>query len=731
MNFKESANEYIDIDLQKYWLVLKRRWIPATVIFASIVGFSTLHALSLDEIYKAEAKLLIKVDRSGKLAGFESNTGDISSLTNESNPLYTEAEILRSRHIVEKTIEELDLKNEWGKPLRYGALADAISIIPVTGTDILAVTYNSTDPERAALVVNKIVEIYVENNSLSNRFETRSAREFITKQLPEVKASVSKAEANLREFKNKNRIASLREETTANVNSISDIGNQIERVKAELENIDARYNRLATQLNMSWQEASAISALSQSLAVQKVLEQLQDVKVTLARKRNALSDNAPQIISLKEEEADLTALLDRQIAQTLGSDRQALAGKINILDLGELKQNQIAEFANLGLEREGLNRELLALKNTYESYKQKSDSLPKLQQQERELESQVEAAQSSYTNLLGRLQETRIAEQQNIGNVRVIFEANVPENSIGPKKSVIIGMAGVAGTLLGVAAAFLLDLKDKSVKSTKEIKQILPYPLSGVIPDFNQIDPQHKQLLLPDEANLNLPKFVVETASMLPVREAYHNIQLSLKLFNNDAKNKVIVVTSALSEEGKSSVSANLALTQAQCGKKVLLIDGDLRRPSQHTLWEVPNDVGFANVVELEAEWSDVLHRVMPNLDLITSGKNRKHPISLLNSSFIEAFIIGVKGYYDCIIIDSPPLVGLADSKILSKFADGLLFVVRPGQANYKSLTAARGVLLESECKVLGVVANAVDLNKDPYSSEYFTADKKYLEAGV
>lgn len=165
--------------------------------------------------------------------------------------------------------------------------------------------------------------------------------------------------------------------------------------------------------------------------------------------------------------------------------------------------------------------------------------------------------------------------------------------------------------------------------------------------------------------------------------------------------------------------------------KKVLLIDGDLRRPTQHALWEVSNNLGFANVVDLESEWSDVLHRVMPNLDLMTSGKTRKHPISLLNSSFIEAFIISISGYYDCIIIDSPPLVGLADSKILSKFADGLLFIVRPGKANYKSLMAAKGILSESECKVMGVVANAVNRHKDPYSLEYFTADKKYLEASV
>jgi succinoglycan biosynthesis transport protein ExoP len=731
MNSQEHANEYIDINFQKYWLVLKRRLIPATAIFVSLVGFSIVYAMSLDKIYQADAKLLIKVDGSGKLTGLENNTGEITGLTTESNPLYTEVEILRSRHIIEKVVQELELKDDLGKPLKYQTIVDALKVIPITGTDILEVSYESTDPELATSIVNKVIDIYVTNNSSSNRSETKSAREFIAKQLPEVKIGVAKAEANLRKFKNQNQIASLTEETTANINSISDVGNQIDKVKAEFKNIEARYNTLELQLNMSWAEASAVSALSQSLAVQKVLEQLQNVKVTLAQKRNFLSDSAPQIVALKEEEADLTALLDVQIAQTLGTEEQTLAKKINILNLGDLKQEQIAEFANLGLQKEGLNKELVALENTYKTYRQKSDSLPILQQQERELENQVEAAQSSYRTLLGRLQETRINEQQNIGNVRVIFEAKVPEEAIGPKKTLIVGTAGVLGGLLSIATAFLLDIRDKTIKNTQEIKQILPYPLSGVIPDYNQIPAEQKQLLLPNGPESSLPKFAVSSTVLLPVREAYHNIQLNLKLFNNQVENKIIIVTSALSEEGKSSVAAHLALAQAQCGKKVLLIDADLRHPSQHIFWEVSNDIGLTNIVDLDIEWFDILHNITPNLDLITSGKTQKHPMSLLNSSFMRTFGVNISNFYDCIIIDTPPLVGLADTKILSNLADGLLFVVRPGQANYKSLMAAKELLSDMDCKVLGVVANAVDLSKDPYGFEYFYADRKYLKAGL
>ena len=592
------------------------------------------------------------------------------------------------------------------------------------GTDLLEVTYTDTDPEFAALVVNKAIELYQKDRTLNNRSETASARAFIDRQLPEVEATVKEAEANLRNFKNRHRIANLEQETTANINSLSTVADRMDEVEAELEGINARYARLNNQLNMTWQEASAVSALSQSMAVQRVLEQLQEVKVVLAQKQNYLSDNAPQVISLKEEEAKLSALLDQQIASTLGSEQQKLIAKVNIFSLGELKQAQIAEFADLGLQKEGLDRELATLENTYNSYKQKSDALPGLEEQQRELERRLEAAQSTYQTLLDKLQETRIAEEQNLGNVRVVNDAVVPEEEIGPSKKVIVAGGGIVGGFLAVATAFLLDIRDRTVKNVREIKIMLPYPFAGIVPDLNKLD---KQLLLP-ERSTNLPEIAANNISIPCIREAYHNIQLSLELLDEETSNKVIVVTSSSSAEGKSSVSANLAVAQAQCGKKVLLLDGDLRRPTQHKLWNVPNEIGLADVLQQDTVWFDNLHHVIPNLDLMTSGTVAKNPISLLNSLLMRELLASSSSYYDCIIIDTPPLVGLADSKILSKLADGLLFVVRPKVANYGSVVAA-GEILAKDFNVLGVVANSVNIDKDSYEYGYYYADRKYLSS--
>ena len=725
-----DSNIYLDeyIDFQKYWLVLKRRWIPATATFVGIVTLALIKSLSMPKIYEAEAEILIKVDQTAQLTGIENAAGEIKGLTTNSDPLTTEAEILQSRPIVEKLIEELDLRNDEGELWRHQDIS--LEVKPITGTDLLQITFTNKDPEIAALVVNKAIEVYIEDDKSNNSAEAAAATEFISEQLPQIEAHVRKAEANLRRFKNQNRIASLEEETTANIDSLSNITNQIDQVEAELEEINARYDSLRFQLGMSWQEAAAVSSLSESLAVQRSLEQLQTVKVELAQKRNLLSDLAPQIIALKEEEADLTALLDRQIAQTLGKEQQNLVKKVDLLSLGAIKGSQIAEFANLGLQKEGLEKKLVTLKKTYESYKQKSESLPSLQEQQKELERRVEAAQSTYQTLLGKLQETQIAQQQNIGNVRVVSYAVVPEKSIGPSKKLIVGGAGVVGALLGIAVAFLLDIRDRTIKNTQEIEEMLAYPLQGIVPDhpdYKEITTR-KQLLLPDSLTLDSPKLAASKTPVLPSMEAYHNIQVNLQLLDQEAAHKVIVVTSTVAGEGKSTVSANLAMAKAQSGQKVLLVDGDLRRPTQHHLWEVSNEVGLTNVLKGEAPWYDILDQTMPKLDVMTSGLRAEHPIFLLDSQPMEEFIASVSIDYDYVIFDAPPLVGLADTKILSKLADGLLFVVRPGVANYASVTAAKKLLATSDFNVLGVIANGVDFDKEAYSYSYYYPDKNYLE---
>ncbi|MGL4884261.1 MAG: CpsD/CapB family tyrosine-protein kinase, partial [Waterburya sp.] len=220
---------------------------------------------------------------------------------------------------------------------------------------------------------------------------------------------------------------------------------------------------------------------------------------------------------------------------------------------------------------------------------------------------------------------------------------------------------------------------------------------------------------------------VTTDASMIPLKEAYQNIQINLKLLDASGKTQAIAVTSSVPQEGKSSVSANLAVARAQCGQRILLVDADMRRPTQHHIWEIANQVGLSNVLKHEVKWEDAVQNVMPNLDIITSGSVPEHPVSLLDSPFMKTFLDHVSQYYDQIVFDTPPLIGIADTKIIGNLVDGFLFVVRPGVVNYSSAAAARKTLETTGQKVLGVIVNAADMQRENsyhYNNYYYTSQE-------
>ena len=715
--------EYIDFN--RYWQVLRRRWVPATATFAGILGISLIAALTSEKVFEAEAQLQIKPDNTKEVLGINGLQGEgQKNYSDPKDPLETEAKIFKSRPVVEKLIKELDLKNDKGKTLTYKQVAKNLQVEPIMGTELLEVSYADPDPDIAVAFVDRAVDIYRNEYALFNRQEASKAKEFLESELPKAEDNVRRAEEELRQFKNRNRIPDIDGVTTSTIDSLSGVEGQVDRVEADLQDVDAQFNRLRNQLGMSWQEASAVSSLSQSASVQGVLTQLKNVKLELARKSNFLSDSAPQIISLKEEQADLTALLEQEIESTLGSDGKNLASNINILGLGELKQAQLAQYAELGLRKEGLERKLTSLRKTYAAYQRRSDNLPQLQQQQRELKRKVDAAQKTYNTLLTRAQDVGVLGNRNGDKVRLVAPAALAEDPVNPDGKIIVAAGAMMGVLFGTALAFLLDLKDNTIKNTQEVEDMFAYPLHGVVPNLS-LNPENSQLQLPGTKTANLPTQVATDVSMLPLKEAFQNIQVNLKLLDSDSEQKVIAVTSSVPQEGKSSVSANFAVARAQCGQRILLVDADMRRPTQHHIWEVSNQVGLSNILKHQIQWEECVQNVMPNLDVVPSGTVPDNPIALLDSSFMKAFIENAAKHYDQIIFDTPPIIGIADTKIIGRLVDGFLFVVRPGVADYGSASAAKKMLDTTGQKVLGVIVNGADMSREPYYyNSYYYADK-------
>jgi capsular exopolysaccharide synthesis family protein len=267
----------------------------------------------------------------------------------------------------------------------------------------------------------------------------------------------------------------------------------------------------------------------------------------------------------------------------------------------------------------------------------------------------------------------------------------------------------------------LLDLIDRSVKTIKEAKDLFGYTLLGVIPALGK---SGKTSVHVGNLDRTVPRIFARDLPQSPSNEAYQMLQANLKFLSSDKEIKAIVVTSSVPKEGKSEVSANLAATMAQVGRRVLLIDADMRHPSQHHIWELTNAVGLSNILVGEAEFTTAVQEVMPRLDVLSSGVIPPNPVALLDSKRMASLIETFSKNYDFVIVDTPPLLGIADAPILGKMADGILLVVRPRVVDSPNAKAAKEFLTRTGQNVLGLVANDVIIKNEPDSYFYYTKEQ-------
>lgn len=708
--------EFIDADIHKLWLILKRRWLPAAGVFSCAVGLSVVAAFMPEPAYQAEGKLLLKrINETSAATGLGSQIGELDTLAQQTNPLKTEAAVLSSIPLAQQTITALNLKDADGETLLPESFLKKQKIKQIAATDVLEISYKSNDAQEAAAVVNKLMSLYVENNVLGNRAAAVEASKFITKQLPKTEARVRQAEAQLRNFKEQNQIVSLDEEVKSAVGLIEQLESQINSTQAALANANARYATLHKQVGMSADRAVATNSLNQSAGIQKVLQEYQQVEDQLATELTRLQEDHPTIVNLKLRQAALKALLQQRVA----NNNYLLQGQGADLQIGESKQKLNEELVQSEAERLGLAKQLALLSSTQQTYKQRANVFPKLEQTQRELERQLQASQSTYQSLLQKLQELKVAENQNTGNASIIEPALVPDKSSIKLPVMILGLGIILSALLSGATIVILEVRDTSVKTLKEAQELFDYTFLGTIPLLGK-----KANSRAKDTESTVPELPVRDMPRSPLSEAYRMLQANLKFLSSDKPLRVVVVTSSVPKEGKSTVSANLATAMAQLGYRVLLVDADMRRPVQHHIWKLNNITGLSDVIVGQAEFKASVRTAMKNLDVLTAGAIPPNPIALLNSQRMAGLIEHFSATYDFVIVDAPPVLVSADAVTLGKMTDGILLVARPGVLDSKAAKAACDSLERSDQNVLGLVANGVIVENE--SDSYFYFAKEY-----
>ena len=710
-SLESSSRDSLDVSLSDYFAKVKRRWKPALAIFLLTLGVTTGLSLLQKRTYQAEGKLVFKQKSAvSNLEEIGQDAGELKTILNDQTPISTQIQILESEPVLQQVIDRQKLTDVDGDPLKVKDFRRRLTADVIGGTDVVEISYKHPDPKIAANVVNTLMDVYIQEQIRGNQKDPDAAAAFIQKELPGVEAKVKNIEEQLSSFRAENNIVDLAEEKKSLVADLGTINREITVRGSELQGMQAQSGALQNQLGLNLQQAVKANQLGSYPEVQSILEQLAQTESELATETQRFNDGHPVVESLTEKKNALTQQLRNLIAVNVGEGVNVSQGLLR--NENGTKENQLEKFISFKIEELNLQQQVAALYQSQQKLLARAQDLPQLEQKDRELVRQAESAGQTYETLLNNLSRASLARSSDSGNANVIEYAAVPEKG-SSGRTVLFAMGIILGTFLANLSIILLEMQDRSIASLPEIKKKFPYQTVGIT-----------RL----ESPVYQGRIVVRDEPDSFSSEVYRMIQANLKFLTNDKPPKVILVTSSVPEEGKSTVTANLAAAISQLGRKVLLVDGDLRRSSQHRLWGVDNRQGLKDVLTGQIALSSAIDRPMPNLHLLTSGIVQSNPLALLDSNQMSDIIGRSRRDYDLILIDAPPLPVTADVLTISKLVDGILFVTRPGVVEHESAELAKEALATTGKKVLGMVVNGVKANEFERYSYHGRYGKNYFE---
>ena len=475
-----------------------------------------------------------------------------------------------------------------------------------------------------------------------------------------------------------------------------------------------------------------------------------EVQYTTLKVQN-YSESHPQMTKLK-------AQID-ETKRNLREETLKIAQGEDITDPLSQIQRQLEEIASLEVEIHTYEAQTKALYKVIDDYNRNLKSVPEKELELGRLMRDKAVADNIYTMLLQQREEAKITEAEKIGNIRIIDPARIPNTPIKPRKmlNIIIGL--ILGCSIGIGLALFIESIDTSIKSIEEVEEYLNLPVLSTIPKI--ISKSNDNLKV--RSNNNSNKEISKLSSKLiagrnpksSISEAFRALRTSLEFTksNSSASLKTVMITSSRPSEGKSIITANLAISTAQLGLKTLLIDLDLRKPVQHELFGKEREPGIMDIIlnlneykdfehidvstnnssiaaqfitEINTPFNETKHQIeMGGLHLLTCGKIPPNPSEILSSNLFKVMLDSLKESYDVVVIDAPPVLAVTDATIIAKLTDGIIIVIRPGKNNKKEVLRTKELLQRANGKVIGSVLNSVDMD-NPYGAYY--SSKYYSE---
>jgi capsular exopolysaccharide synthesis family protein len=685
------------LTLEDIWRRLLRQKWTLLLTALSILLLTAYVTWTTPPTYRAGAT--IQIEKEGvQIVNF----GTVSSASpdmGEQDPFFrTQYEQLKSRKLALQVIDELDLNNRlFERPAPFSLLSSFKIIIkgliapllpantesavkvadhtdlfaqnlyvePIEKTHLVKVFYESPDPVMSADIVNALINVFIKDN-ISSQSETDTyAKEFLEQEMEKARQRLTLQEAKLIEYAKQNNILEVNNSQSSQERKLDELYSALgeaerARIQAESQMIQGRKRTNAHEVLNS----PVVEGLKQSLST---------LEAEYREKLKLFKPAFPDMLSLQGRIEEVRGQLSRE----MGGLRQSLQTEDSTIRRADYLSAKKLED-DLRAEVEGYKGELVDLRDRSIEYNA--------------LKREVETSRNLYDGLLQRMKEVSVASNVTSSNIRVVDAAAPDDEIFRPKKALNLILGGLVGLMLGVGAALLRETLNQGVSSVTELQALSGLPILGTIPHIRHLS----------ESNLALAT-VRDAGSLLA--ESYRVMTANLRfVLPGGVAPRVTLITSVNPAEGKSTSAVNIAMSQAQQGMKVLLIDADLRRPSVHTKLGLPNARGLSNFLSGDVDIAGVTHpsREVKGLYLITAGTLISDPVRMVSSPAMAQLLNLATKHFDSIIIDGPPTAGFADAIYLSSMAEATVIVADEDRINRKRLVTVIEQLRRVRQNVVG-----------------------------
>ena len=715
----------LEPSLLEYWrLLLKRKWtvVSCVVVITVLVAIQSFRATKL---YDAVSRIAIN-HQNGDALGFKPAAESFDD-EDYTVGLDTQAKVLESNAVALQVIKNLHLDQDprfTGQPAKaasgvipvgspglntaqenglLNAFHGGLTIKVLPRTRIMELHFLSTNPNLSAQIVNELANVYIEQNFKAKFESTVRTSEWLSKQLSDLQLKVETSQQRLVDYQREHGIVGVDEKQNIITTKLDQLNKEL--TEAEMDRIQ-KESLYRLSLEGKPELLPKLTPSTSDAPLNRLREQEISLQAQLSALATQFGPNYPKV---------------REASMQLQSVQAAIRTEV----ANSAEQYKATYLASQ--EREDM------LQKAFEAQKQEANQLNESAIQYNLLRRDYESNRQLYDGLLQRLKEAGVSAGLRSSNVQIIDQARVPTGPAQPNIPRNITTGFLLSLVGGIGLAFLLEMLDNTVRSPDQVELIAGLPTLGMIPSGAHMNNGRGLALKPLRAGSQVMPHQesVETISYVRPQsqsaEAYRTLRTSILLSSWGAPPKVLLVTSPLAQEGKTTTSVNIAIVLAQRGARVLIVDADLRRPSINKAFGVSQTPGLSefltgNVAECPiTPWAQ-----FPNLHVLPSGGSPPHPAELLGSGLMNSALAEWRKQFDHIVIDTPPALSVTDAVLLSVQADSVILVIRSGQTTKQALRRARQLLAYVNSKITGVVVNAMDLNASDYYYYYGYYGKKY-----